>query len=300
MFDGPDAAAGADRVLVDVECRPEEAELVADTLFQLGAGAVVERWKIYDGSGPQPGSVAAAHLWLVADVDAAAVDKVQERWPHATVQPLPEPPPQRAVPYTVGGRLLVRPLGVRADVARSGLAPGYADLEIWSGQAFGAGTHPTTLGCLAEVVRLADEGRLGGARVLDVGAGTGVLGLAALALGADRLFAVDTDPAARRATRSNARVNGLGDRLRIVRLVKHPRNGFGLVLANLLAPVFDEIGASVAAAVAPGGVLVASGVLEDQVDRVLAVAPDLVVERQATVEDGWVVLTLTRPFPPDS
>ena len=120
-----------------------------------------------------------------------------------------------------------------------------------------------------------------------------MLGLAALVLGARGLVAVDTDPEAVAATRANAEANELLGHTRTAVSLELVEGTFGLVLANLLAPVFDQLGPQLAAAVAPGGVLVASGVLEDQADRVLAAAPDLVLEHREDV-DGWAVLTLGR------
>jgi len=290
--------APTDRVVMVVRCRVVDAELAADCLFGFGASAVGEQSLPSDEGAVAPGSEASLHDWveLTADVDPAVVDEVLAALPGSQVvaQPDTTPPPQRAAPYVVGGRLVVRPPDVPVDAAAAGLDPGWSVVVVDPGQAFGSGTHSTTRGCLAEVIRLSDEGRLEGADVLDVGCGTGVLGLSALVLGARGLVGVDTDPAAVAATRANAEANELLGHTRTAASLELVDGTFGLVLANLLAPVFDELGPQVAAAVAPGGVLVASGVLEEQVDRVLAVAPDLDLVHHEVV-DGWAVLTLTRP-----
>ena len=287
--------APTDRVVVRVRCRVVDAELAADRLFGFGASAVGEQPLAPDEGGTAPGTDESLHDWveLTADVDPALVDEVLAALPGATVDVPPADAPVEAEPYVVGGRLVVRPSAVPVDVAAAGLDPGWSVLVVDPGRAFGSGTHATTRGCLAEVLRLSDAGRLDGADVLDVGCGTGVLGLAALVLGARGLVAVDTDPEAVTATRANAEANELLGHTRTAVSLELVEGTFGLVLANLLAPVFDQLGPQLAAAVAPGGVLVASGVLEDQADRVLAAAPDLVLEHREDV-DGWAVLTLGR------
>ena len=287
--------APVDRVVVRVRCRAAEAELVADRLFGFGASAVGERPVPPEERGAAPIDDGSLHDWveLEADVDPAVVAEVVAVLPGARAAGPVGQLVQQAGPYVVGGRLVVRPPDVPVDVAAAGLEPGWSVLVVDPGQAFGSGTHATTRGCLAEVLRLSDEGRLDGADVLDVGCGTGVLGLAALVLGARGLVAVDTDPAAVAVTRANAEANELLGHTRTAVSLGLVDGTFGLVLANLLAPVFDELGPQIAAAVGPGGVLVASGVLADQVDRVMAATPDLVLVHRADV-DGWAVLTLSR------
>ena len=124
-----------------------------------------------------------------------------------------------------------------------------------------------------------------------MGCGTGVLGVAALALGAGTLVAVDVDPAAVAATSRAVELNGLGDRAQVspTPLAEVPGR-FDLVLANLLVPIIEELGAELVAHLAPAGVLVASGVLAEQQDRAVAALSPLRVA-QVHREDGWVALT---------
>jgi ribosomal protein L11 methyltransferase len=109
-----------------------------------------------------------------------------------------------------------------------------------------------------------------GARILDVGTGTGILALAAAKLGPAELFAFDTDPLATAAARDNARSNGLGERLRLFTggLEAIGAVPFDLVVANLLRtemlPLFDGIAARVRA----GGFAVFSGLLETERESV--------------------------------
>lgn len=142
------------------------------------------------------------------------------------------------------------------------------------GDAFGAGTHVTTRLCLEAaggVVR-------GGETVLDLGCGTGVLGVAAAMIGARSVRATDIDPEAVRVTRRVAALNGVGDRVEAVLVdagdpdpVEAPgiEGCFDIVFANVLIGVIVAYGESLARAVAPGGALVISGILVDQGDRAL-------------------------------
>ena len=105
----------------------------------------------------------------------------------------------------IGRRLVIRPTWRRHRAA-----PDDVVLALDPGMAFGTGLHPTTRLCLAAIEVLADDGRLGGAQVLDVGCGSGILAIAALKLGAAAALGVDTDPIAIEATLANARRNRLG------------------------------------------------------------------------------------------
>ena len=104
----------------------------------------------------------------------------------------------------VGRRLVIRPTW-----RRHRRAPDDVVLALDPGMAFGTGLHPTTRLCLAGVEALADRGVLAGARVLDVGCGSGILAIAALKLGAATALGLDTDPIAIEATIANARRNAL-------------------------------------------------------------------------------------------
>src|SRR4029079_13416065 len=109
----------------------------------------------------------------------------------------------------IGRRLVIRPTWRRH---RRG--PDDVVLALDPGMAFGTGLHPTTRLCLAAVESLADRGAVDGARVLDVGCGSGILAIAAVHLGAASAFGVDTDPIAIEATTANARRNAVIRRIR--------------------------------------------------------------------------------------
>jgi ribosomal protein L11 methyltransferase len=133
------------------------------------------------------------------------------------------------------------------------------------GLAFGTGTHPTTAMCLETIDALPLDGR----SMVDYGCGSGILGIAALKLGARRVFAVDLDPQALTATRENAARNGVSDRLD-TRTVGAELAASDFVFANILAEPLIELMPVLTAACAMGGDLVLSGILKTQASRVLA------------------------------
>jgi ribosomal protein L11 methyltransferase len=190
----------------------------------------------------------------------------------------------------VGRRLVIRPTW-----RRHRRAPDDFVIAMDPGMAFGTGLHPTTRLCLAGLEPLADDGTLAGARVLDVGCGSGILAIAAVRLGAATAFGVDTDPIAIEATLANARRNGLVRRLR-AREGSLPADGgpFDVVLANLIAGVLVPIAPLLRAAVREGGTLLASGIFIDREAEVVAAfrAAGLVVTARAA-EGDWVALEAT-------
>jgi ribosomal protein L11 methyltransferase len=140
-------------------------------------------------------------------------------------------------------------------------------LVVDPGRAFGTGTHETTRLCLAALEGLAARRRLG--RTLDLGAGTGILAIAAGRLGARSLVASDIDTEATAAARIHARLNRT--RLSLVRADGgrgfRPAS-FDLVLANLTARLLLDRSAEIRSLLAPGGALVLSGLLLSDIDPV--------------------------------
>lgn len=171
------------------------------------------------------------------------------------------------------------------------LAPGEVVITLDPGMAFGTGLHPTTRGCL----RLLQDVAPMPADVLDIGCGSGILALAALRLGSERAVGIDTDPLAVAATRDNAKRNGLGDRLTAVEgtLPAKADATFPLVLANLVAAVLVELAPRLAAHLAPGGVLLASGIIESRAGEVVDAMRAAGLAVAARRDDGeWVSLRL--------
>ena len=158
------------------------------------------------------------------------------------------------------GRFTVTPLW-----EASGASP--ERLIVDPGRAFGTGTHETTRLCIGALEDLAARRPLG--RTLDLGSGTGLLAVAAARLGAGPVVASDVDPEATASSRLHARLNAT--RLHVVQADggrPFRPGGFDLVLANLMALFLIDRAHEVQALVAPGGALVLSGLLRDDVPPV--------------------------------
>ena len=132
-------------------------------------------------------------------------------------------------------------------------------------------------------------------RVLDVGSGSGILALAALRLGAERVTALDTDPLAVESTRENAERNGLGGRVTasLGTLPDRPAERWPLVVANLVAAVLVELAPRLAAHLAPGGALLASGIIAGRAEEVVTAMDAARLVVTGRLDDGeWVSLRL--------
>ncbi len=171
--------------------------------------------------------------------------------------------------------------------------PGEVVLEMDPGLAFGTGLHPTTQLCVTALEDLVEPGTT----VLDLGTGTGILAMVAARLGAGRVLAVDNDENAVIAARANMATNGLTDAIDLaLGSLENVASSFGLVVANILAPVIVAMaGSGLADRVASGGALVVSGILEEQIESVVTALESTglaVTERR--VQDEWAALIAWR------
>ncbi|MBS0630501.1 MAG: 50S ribosomal protein L11 methyltransferase [Verrucomicrobia bacterium] len=179
------------------------------------------------------------------------------------------------------------------------LPAGDAVLWLDPGLAFGTGNHETTRLCVERLVTLAaKQGPRG--RVIDAGCGSGILALSALKLGYTDVAGFDNDPEAVRVSEENAGLNGLQGKARF--FTGDLTNGFAdgpgdVVLANILGNVLIRFARELVASVAPGGVLILSGILAAECDQVQAafkaVAPGWAMESRTLGE--WSDVVLTRP-----
>jgi ribosomal protein L11 methyltransferase len=163
-------------------------------------------------------------------------------------------------PQRIGKRLLVKPSWATCEVAA-----GDTVIEIDPGMAFGTGQHPTTAMCL----RALEERLRPGDAVLDLGAGSGILAIAAAGLGAKRVLALDIDPQAVKAARENAAANGVQGVVE-VREGTLPEGAPGercdMVVANISGLTIERLAPAFAESLREGGTLIVSGFLEDSVD----------------------------------
>ena len=172
-------------------------------------------------------------------------------------------------PIEVGEKLVVVPEWEEAP--QNGRIP----LRLDPGLIFGTGSHPTTRMCLAALESCAGQGK----RVLDLGCGSGILGIGALILGCAGCVGCDIDPKAPDVAAANAALNGIGkdrfsvyagDILSDASLRRLLGGGYDLVLANIVSDVIIPLSALVGAFLAPDGVFIASGVIDGREDEVAA------------------------------
>jgi len=184
----------------------------------------------------------------------------------------------RFKPMPFGKRLWVCPTGFDAP------APEAIVMHLDPGLAFGTGTHATTRLCLEWLDGHMDSDRT----VADFGCGSGILGIAAILLGAARVLAVDHDPQALTATVANAERNGVEDRIRVCEPKHLPPGQYDVVLANILAQPLVELSGVLVSLLLPGGALVMSGITPTQADQVRAAYPGFDFEVHEL--EGWVLL----------
>ena len=170
-------------------------------------------------------------------------------------------------------------------------------IEIDPGMAFGTGQHASTRTCLEAIETLFIEERASEkSHVLDIGTGTGILGIACAKLGAERVLCVDNDPLATKIAQANVLVNRVDDRVTVVhRDIATLAETFPLIVANLTAKILGELHAHLVRLVAPGGRLVIAGIIEqDRPDIEARFLGDSFTLHRLIAEKEWVCYILKK------
>lgn len=257
---------------------PGEYRLVVKTYFKPGPRGLQVRRQIEEG------------LWrlsLIYPIPEPTIRTVREEdWAHAWKK--------FYKPLRIGARVVLKPSWEEFTARPDDLI-----VELDPGMAFGTGLHPTTRLCVAALEQTVQPGDV----VLDVGTGSGVLAIVAAKLGARRIVATDIDPIAVAVTQENAARNDLAlapaGPLE-VRQASVPGDLTGTVqvlVANILAEVIDGLFDSrydnvpLAEPVAPGGVLILSGIIAEKADLVLAALARHNLTLVNRLDEGdWVAL----------
>lgn len=284
-------------------------ELVGHELTELGcAGITVEERKLDTFVAPDPDEATAEEYVLKAyfpptgDVPALC-RQVRERlvWLAGIipglVPELAEVVPVRQEDWAEGWKQhfgavrLGRRLVVKPTWEAFAADPDDVIVELDPGMAFGTGTHGTTRLCLEALAALFDSPSPP-LSVLDVGTGSGILAIAAAALGAQRVLACDIDPEACRVAAENARHNGVSDRMEVTgRPLAQLAGKFDLVLANILAEENIRLAGELVGRLAPGGALVLSGILREKEEAVAAAFAAFALNGpQITRQEEWSCL----------
>jgi len=188
-------------------------------------------------------------------------------------------------PIHVGQRLVLEPAWLAASSW-----PSSTVLRLDSERVFGSGTHPTTRLCLEAL----EQTIRGGERVLDIGAGSGVLGLCAAKLGARSVAMVDIDPSAGEVIAKNAANNGVSDQVESFHESATETSGlFDLIVANILIGALVELAPLMLDRLHAGGHLIVSGLWGSQWKRLL-LHLDHAPLLARTHNEGWSCLLLQK------
>jgi ribosomal protein L11 methyltransferase len=289
----------------------EMAEAVAEVLSRYAPnGVAIESTVIEDSLEHEGHSVGPLRVCAYLPHDEATEEtrqRIEESlWHLGRIRFLPKPKfkPIEEINWSESWKKHYRPVKIGKRLI---ILPSWLDspdetripIHIDPGMAFGTGTHPTTQLCLQ---MMEDYTPLGG-DVLDIGCGSGILSIAALKLGAKRAFGVDLQEEAIPAALENAVVNGVADRVEFtLGSISEIKSGIGgikhapLVIANILAFILKKLlDEGLGDLIAPGGVLILSGILEEQVPEMHAAIQlhELQILRQAQIED-WVAFAVHR------
>lgn len=289
-------------IQLQIPADPDNADQLEDLLMEMGADAVsmedAADQPLYE---PDPGTTPLWSQTTVTglfdsnrDIEQLCAD-IRDAWHQRTQQALPEIEVTLVEdkdwarawmddfqPLKFGERLWIVPSWHDAP------DPGAANLMLDPGLAFGTGTHPTTALCLEWL----DGQDVQGKQVIDYGCGSGILGLAALLLGADHVIGVDTDPQALEASRENARRNGVDEsNLDLYLPEDEPDTQADVMLANILAQPLIGLAPHLAARTRQGGDLVLSGILSHQAREVMAAYEPWFVMDEPEQREEWIRLT---------
>ena len=301
----------------------EAAEAVVELFNRYGHGqAVVEipqdRFEYELDPDPQPTTV-IVKTYLRADGSASATQRRVEEglWHLGQVYPIPEPVIRKLAEkdwaeawkqqyqiQRVGRQTVIVPAWEQYAPA-----PGEIAIRLEPGMAFGTGLHPTTRLCLRALEAHCPQG----GELLDVGTGSGVLAIAAAKLGARSVLALDADASAVAIARENVAMNGVDGRVTVQHgtlpggdavpvhfvgdgdLALLDTGQFTLILINILAHVIVSLAPALSARLAPGGTVIAAGLIDTQVRLVTESfqASGLHVVERAQEKD-WVSLVARR------
>lgn len=286
---------------ITLVCDKTWAEVVAETLENLGAQSTM--FQAFDHSEIFETEPGQSSLWHTVKVTAlfspnhnvyTIHSRLKQRLPKGVFRYfksdyLPDQDWEQI------GRELYHPIQCAPDlwICPSWHHPPDPDAHnviIDPGLAFGTGAHPTTYLCM----RWLSDHPPKDAHVLDLGCGSGVLGLAALHLGAARLTAVDHDELALKATRQNAELNNLEHAIDVVTPQAVKDQQFDVVLANILTETLLELLSEVVGYTKPQGIILLSGIMTSEQQKIINSYSQYVDFQKSYEHEGWSCLQFRR------
>jgi len=285
---------------LDIATDAEGAEAAAALLNEfVSGGAVIEETLIADPGEPfDPARAFTVRAFFSSD-DRAGVERAERAlWHLAQLRSMGAPRTRELAEedwaeawkkhYTIlhiGKALVIQPSWL--DYAPQ---PHELIIQLDPGMAFGTGLHPTTRLCMVAL----EERVQPGMRMIDVGTGSGILAITAAKLGGRDILALDLDAVAVGTAARNVAINHAENTIRVERGsidADTHRNLFDLVCINILAEVICDLAPAVAAALRPGGIVIASGILDFKaataIDALRAVGIETAEKKQ---EEDWVTL----------
>ena len=277
---------------VVIRTTPTEVEFVSDLLWSLGVVAIEEHW--------DPNGVVRLQTSLGDDLEVVnqAMNSlpVVLDWSTTTVnETVANTWREFAQPTVIGQRIVIAPVWCAEQEVAEAVAslpdPNQAMvIPIEPASTFGMGDHPTTMSSLLMIEKYLKSDDV----LIDVGCGSGVLGIGALRMGASRAIGMDINPSCVPVSQENARLNQVSDRWSVttepVAVIGFPAN---IVVANILAPALIELSGELKRLTRPDGVLIISGVLAEHYEHV-AKALEPLHEFDRIEHGGWVAVAFRK------
>lgn len=165
-------------------------------------------------------------------------------------------------PVKVGERVVIKPTWEEYNVKADEVV-----IELDPGMAFGTGTHETTIMC----VKLLEKYIKGGSTVFDVGCGSGILGITAAKLGAEKVICVDIDEVSCRVSGENAEINKVAEKVDVScgNLLDVVSGKADVIIANIIADIIISFSEDAMSFLTKGGIFISSGIIRDRRDEVL-------------------------------
>ncbi|PIE23644.1 MAG: 50S ribosomal protein L11 methyltransferase [Neptuniibacter caesariensis] len=291
---------------IKIQTTPDHSEPYEDLLLSSGCAAVT-----FEDTGDQPifePDLGTTPLWNNTTITGlfSAEHNLEDtlaqiKQGHKALFPDLPPPPIKAEiledkdwerewmenyhPMQFGQRLWVCPSW------REVPDPDAVNLMLDPGLAFGTGTHPTTALCLEWL----EENNLTSQYVIDYGCGSGILGIAALLLGADKAIGIDIDPQALQATKDNLQRNNLDDdSLKVYLPENQPAEQADTLVANILAGPLVQLAPAIERLLKPKGKLCLSGLLANQAKEISETYSQWFELDPVAVKEGWIRITGTK------